>query len=98
MPDDVDKDYSERNDDVMNFQVRRLNVTLLFKLNILVSISHIQKQTHTHTKIHKKQWNNTQTGKQKLRPSFINKEIGVSKLNNPLSVVFFHFSSPEPNV
>lgn len=41
MPDDVDKDYSERNDDVMNFQVRRLNVILLFKLNILVSTSHI---------------------------------------------------------
>lgn len=40
---DVDKDYSERNDDVMNFQVRRLNVILLFKLNILVSTSHIQK-------------------------------------------------------
>lgn len=27
MPDNVDNDYSERNDDVMNFQVRRLNVT-----------------------------------------------------------------------
>lgn len=45
MPDDVDKDYSERNDDVMNFQVRRLNVILLFKLNILMSTSHIQKKT-----------------------------------------------------
>lgn len=53
---DVDKDYSERNDDVMNFQGRRLNVILLFKLNILVSTSHIQK---TKTKTTKKKTNET---------------------------------------
>lgn len=90
MPDDVDKDYSERNDDVMNFQVRRLNVTLLFKLNILVSISHIQKQTHTHKNPQKtmKQYADWKT---KIETKFYKQRNWSIEVKQPFICCFFSF-------
>lgn len=90
MPDDVDKDYSERNDDVMNFQVRRLNVTLLFKLNILVSISHIQKQTNTHKNPQKtmKQYADWKT---KIETKFYKQRNWSIEVKQPFICCFFSF-------